>query len=164
MLKCLHCQSYLLGKYQKKFCNRSCSASYNNQFKTKTGKYIKLSKKCVICEKITLNAKVCSELCRKEKLSHLRKYKSKEEQTHANKMMHREAYARYAARKKYQTPIDEDLSKIKLFYQNCPVGYEVDHIIPISKGGPHSITNLQYLTNSENRKKWCKILVPLTGI
>ncbi len=44
------------------------------------------------------------------------------------------------------------------FYINCPPGYEVDHIIPISKGGIHTLENLQYLTISENRRKSNKIL------
>ena len=35
--------------------------------------------------------------------------------------------------------------------------YEVDHIIPVSKGGKHIIYNLQYLTKSENRRKSRKI-------
>lgn len=162
MTKCLHCQLELTEKYQKKFCNRSCSASYNNQFKTKNGKYVRMSKKCTVCETITYtqNTSVCSEACRKEKLSRLRKFKTKDEQYHARKMMQRESYARYAARKKYQTSVDEDLSAIKEFYRNCPDGYEVDHITPISKNGAHSISNLQYLTISENRKKSNKIMEP----
>lgn len=44
-------------------------------------------------------------------------------------------------------------NEIKQFYLNCPKGYEVDHIIPRSKGGPHHIGNLQYLTRKENRRK-----------
>ena len=70
----------------------------------------------------------------------------------------RECWARYNAKKKYNTPHDENLKLLQEFYKNCPTGYEVDHIIPISKGGLHSISNLQYLTKTENRKKSNKIL------
>jgi len=38
-------------------------------------------------------------------------------------------------------------------YQYCPSGCEVDHIIPIERGGSHRFDNLQYLTRSENRRK-----------
>ena len=69
-----------------------------------------------------------------------------------------EANARYRARLKSQVVDGEDLQPIKDFYKNCPDGYEVDHIIPLSKGGLHTITNLQYLTISENRKKSNKIV------
>jgi 5-methylcytosine-specific restriction endonuclease McrA len=47
--------------------------------------------------------------------------------------------------------------EISEFYCNCPDGYEVDHIIPISKGGKHEISNLQYLTPLENRMKGSKL-------
>lgn len=70
----------------------------------------------------------------------------------------RECWVRYMARKKYQTPVDEDLSALQEFYANCPKGYEVDHIIPISKGGKHALSNLQYLTKQENRRKSNKII------
>lgn len=160
MLKCLHCQSYLSGTYQKKFCNRSCSASYNNQFKTKTGIYVRFSKECFICKSITDNPKFCSTNCKNKGAALPRKYKTEEEKLHAKRMRGREATARYAAKKKNQTPPDADLKAIKEFYLNCPIGYEVDHVIPISKGGLHSLENLQYLTISDNRKKWCKIVEP----
>lgn len=70
----------------------------------------------------------------------------------------REAWMRYHSKKKYQTPADEDIKALQEFYTNCPPGYEVDHIIPISKGGAHSLTNLQYLTKEENRRKSNKII------
>lgn len=85
------------------------------------------------------------------------KYKTPEERKSALKRMSRESYARYSARKKYQTPIDEDLSKIREFYKNCPEGHEVDHIVPISKGGAHSLSNLQYLTSKDNKRKSAKL-------
>ena len=68
-----------------------------------------------------------------------------------------ESWARYMAKKKNQTPLNADIPAMQQFYINCPTGYEVDHIMPISKGGLHSIENLQYLTISENRKKSNKI-------
>ncbi len=85
------------------------------------------------------------------------KYSTDEERLFAKRMLGREAYARYASRKKFQTPADEDLNAIKEFYLNCPVGYEVDHIIPISKGGLHSLSNLQYLTPRDNKRKNAKL-------
>ena len=63
------------------------------------------------------------------------------------------AWARYRARKRNQTPADADLVKIQEIYDNCPPGMEVDHIHPISKGGLHHQDNLQYLTPAENRRK-----------
>jgi 5-methylcytosine-specific restriction endonuclease McrA len=57
---------------------------------------------------------------------------------------------------KERTPIWADLDKIYEFYFNCPIGYQVDHIIPL-KGklvsGLHVLNNLQYLTIEENLKK-----------
>lgn len=158
---CTHCHSILnYSKRYLKFCNHSCSATHINLNKS-NDKRKHQKKNCLTCNKITANAKFCSKSCGGD---YKRKYKTEEEQKHARRMRGREATARYAAKKRNQTPSWADLDAIKLFYLNCPLGYEVDHIIPISKGGLHSMENLQYLTISENRKKWCKIVVPLTGI
>lgn len=69
----------------------------------------------------------------------------------------RESWVRYMAKRKYQTPADEDPALLREFYANCPEGYEVDHVIPLSRGGAHSISNVQYLTPEENKKKGNKL-------
>lgn len=52
---------------------------------------------------------------------------------------------------------DDEKEDIRKFYVNCPKGYEIDHIIPLSKGGRHHVTNLQYLTKSQNASKGTRL-------
>jgi 5-methylcytosine-specific restriction endonuclease McrA len=52
----------------------------------------------------------------------------------------------------------EDWNDIYDFYENCPKGMHVDHIIPLCRGGLHHFSNLQYLTPMQNLKKGTKIL------
>lgn len=56
-----------------------------------------------------------------------------------------------------QIPEGTDLEAVRKFSEGCPPGMEVDHIIPISKGGLHCVENLQYLTPEENRRKYNKV-------
>lgn len=46
-----------------------------------------------------------------------------------------------------------DQTLVRLIYANCPDGFEVDHIVPLSRGGAHLPSNLQYLPLSINRRK-----------
>lgn len=61
------------------------------------------------------------------------------------------------------TPI-ECLRETELYKQCFILGkttgipHEVDHIVPVSKGGQHHPDNLQVLTRTENRRKGAKIL------
>lgn len=55
-----------------------------------------------------------------------------------------------------------ELHKIRQFYVNCPLGMVVDHIIPISRGGLHHISNLQYLPPLINFKKKDRLTSELT--
>lgn len=68
------------------------------------------------------------------------------------------AWQRYHAKQKQQTPFDADLVAIQRIYESCPPGHEVDHIVPISKGGLHHQDNLQHLTRRANRQKGNKMV------
>lgn len=62
----------------------------------------------------------------------------------------------YRAKKAQRRVSWSDSESIKLFYNNCPVGYHVDHIIPLNGktvSGLHVINNLQYLPAAENIRK-----------
>jgi len=55
-----------------------------------------------------------------------------------------------------QTPAWADLKAIERFYEACPLGYHVDHIVPLrgkNVSGLHVLNNLQYLPALENVSK-----------
>lgn len=75
------------------------------------------------------------------------------------KAIRNEIASRRRARLYGQTPILTEDEKLQLLtiYLNRPDGWEVDHIIPLAKGGLHHPNNLQYLPKSINRKKWIHV-------
>jgi|TARA_R110000796_G_C14543804_1_gene433184 hypothetical protein len=141
---CQQCNEPIKSKWAKKFCGSSCAAKFNNTGKRRHGQP---PNDCLVCGEKTgsVREKYCSITC-----SGVNRRKYTEEE---RKRLNRESFMRYYMRKKKQTPPDADFDKIKEIYLNCPAGYEVDHIIPVSKGGLHHQDNLQYLTISENRRK-----------
>lgn len=55
-----------------------------------------------------------------------------------------------------RTPPWANTQAIEYFYQQCPEGHHVDHIVPLRGkyvSGLHVLENLQYLTKEENLKK-----------
>lgn len=143
---CLNCCKETKNK---KFCSRSCSASFNNKGVRRNGNQPTDCQQCGKKTKLS-KRKFCSRACFGESVKVLR---TEEER----KKLQAFYFMSYYTKKKNQTPKDADLNKIKKIYLNCPEGYEVDHIIPISKGGLHHQDNLQYLTITENRKKGAKL-------
>ena len=56
----------------------------------------------------------------------------------------------------HRTPSWSDYNKIRKFYESCPEGMVVDHIVPLqgkNVSGLHIETNLQYLTPEVNLRK-----------
>ena len=138
----------------------------SKEFKKSQGLGIHL-KTCGIC-KPTFNCEVCGtekeknyhskNLYCSQKCSQLARHIVKDETYYKRKRaIANEAWQRYTVRQKAQTPADENIKALQEFYLNCPSGYEVDHIVPISKGGLHSLSNLQYLPWQENRRKSDKL-------
>tara|TARA_Y100001951_G_C11140337_1_gene183292 strand:- start:118 stop:540 length:423 start_codon:yes stop_codon:yes gene_type:complete len=137
------------------FCSQSCAASYNNRGVRRHGNP---PNDCKRCGNKTRDARsiYCSQECA---LVVVIKYETLEEKQEARKLSGRVAGAKYRARLNDNTSKVSDKEKelIKDFYRKCQRGYEVDHIIPVSKGGAHRIWNLQYLTISENRSKQARM-------
>jgi len=150
MINCLHCQAPLLN-LSNKFCNNSCATKHNNVLRPKK---IIPTADCVVCNKsFQLKNRPDQKCCSRQCHAKLRT-KNTPEIIRANR---NETSARYRANLRNQTPPTADRAAIKQFYANCPPGYEVDHIIPISRGGLHVLENLQYLTITENRRKSNKL-------
>jgi 5-methylcytosine-specific restriction endonuclease McrA len=151
---CCECNSIIpFEKRTNKFCCQSCAATHNNKGVRRHGKD---KSKCIVCDNPTKSykAKYCSNKCQATTTKVIR---TPEE----HRIRRNEVAAAYRARLRNQTPTWADRKAIREFYANCPPGYEVDHIIPISKGGLHILENLQYLTMEENRRKSNKLVDPL---
>jgi 5-methylcytosine-specific restriction endonuclease McrA len=70
--------------------------------------------------------------------------------------------ARMDARKRNQSPDlsnaeKEQMLRVYSFAHELGPSFEVDHIVPLGKGGLHHPDNLQILTKTENRRKHTKL-------
>ena len=147
---CKHCNTMLpREKKQNTFCNRSCSASYNN---TGIRRHGSPPSNCQQCG--DTNSKATAKFC-SQKCSGIAKRVDDEIKRAGNAAAQAACRAKHGYLRAYAHEADRD--KIKEIYANRPEGYEVDHIIPLSKGGLHHEDNLQYLTVLENRQKSNKL-------
>jgi hypothetical protein len=170
-IHCLNCGVNLDNQF--KFCCQSCAATYNNKHRgpRPTDTKLKIKKSVLECAGISLEERIeeelvpckvwggpkkhsqkyyCSKACMKVKRTPM----SPEERKRRNA----ESQSRYRQKKYRCLAPDANREMIKEIYRACPAGYEVDHIIPLSKGGLHHQDNLQYLPKHENRKKSNKII------
>lgn len=65
----------------------------------------------------------------------------------------RAACAKRKATKLKQTPDYANLELIRRIYHNCPEGFHVEHMLPLSRGGLHHENNLCYLPEAVNVSK-----------
>ena len=155
--QCPQCNTLIpKEKRANKFCCQSCAATYNNlRHGRRHGKPAGVCERCGE-PKGSADRRFCSSRC----------YGNGRPpgDTERARIRRNEASANYRAKLRDQTPPDTNRKAIREFYASCPKGWEVDHIIPISKGGLHTLENLQYLPMSENRSKGSKILVPAAGL
>jgi hypothetical protein len=117
---------FLLAKDKLVRCNQCKVIQSYENFRINTNNYNKLQGQCKECH--SLNTK----------------------ETQPSRQ------AKYRASISNRTPMWANLDKIKEIYKKCPIGYHVDHIIPLqgdTVSGLHIESNLQYLTATENLHK-----------
>lgn len=73
----------------------------------------------------------------------------------------RAVYRSANARRKQRIKKIYDAKLMNQIYENCPSGYQVDHIIPLSKGGLHRPDNVQYLLGEINNKKHASLNISI---
>ena len=144
MSRVIYCIACNKETTNNKFCSRSCAAKLNNLGVRRHGNP---KQKCLVCDKKTSSCKrkYCSIACYK--------HKPKIIDETLIRLKNRIRQAKYRSKKLRQLHPSANSEKVNLIYKNCPPGYEVDHIIPLSLGGWHHEDNLQYLTIEENRRK-----------
>ena len=151
-----------LGSYKCRKCKgdkfRWVNAKWNiKNLKDKTVSHY-WTRTCVPCRdasearyKNSANMPLYQQKYQQRRKQHLREY-----QREYYKGKHKQRNCINARRLRERTLPNEDLSLIKEFYLQCPNGHEVDHIIPLNGkniSGLHTLSNLQYLPASDNRRK-----------
>lgn len=132
---------------------KTCKAEYRKQYKLQNPDTIKDQAHRTYIKHRESRTKKNSEWAKKN-IKLVRRIKSRWAKN--NRPICRAKLAKYRAKQLRATPKWANLEAIKEFYMKCPIGFEVDHIIPLQGrdvSGLHVLENLQYLPMSLNRKK-----------
>lgn len=119
-------RNYLLDRYDYKYCPNCKEVKEDTEFSKNSA------------SRNGLNTH-CRECCLDTRRDYQRVYQ-----------------AQVRALKLQRTPSWSETEDILQFYNNCPAGYHVDHIIPLQGklvSGLHVLSNLQYLLVSDNLSK-----------
>lgn len=163
-MKCKKCNAEHDGSYGSgKFCCRACANSRirTDEIKEKTSTTIKQGIKegrittghaKGVKHKTARSKEHCEKISENVKAHWDRKGRKIIDPVEGAKLnvLH---VQNYRAKKYKATPVDVDKKLVRTIYENCPTGYEVDHIIPLCEGGLHHPDNFQYLPALENRRK-----------
>lgn len=125
---------YLLAKYELRYCPNCATVKTFEEFHRNKNRTTSSG----------LNTH-CKECCLDTRREYQRTYQ-----------------ANRRAGKDLRTPIWADIKAIIDFYNGCPMGMHVDHIVPLHGelvSGLHVLNNLQYLSAEENIKKSNKFTV-----
>ena len=147
---CRNCNDIIpYEKRDNKFCCQSCAATYNNQGVRRHGQPAGV---CAYCDqpKDSASRRFCSIECFGKANV---KYGTTEAKIDATRSTWRASQAKWRAKGYRKLDQSANAQKVKEIYAICPPGYEVDHIMPLSRGGKHHEDNLQYLPMLENRRK-----------
>jgi len=106
---------------------------------------------------------------RREKLATVNEYRLKERLRQKNwaannKDSQKNRRIKYNVLKLQAQVYTNNKELTELFCADCPKGMTIDHIIPLSKKGPHDISNLQYLLPALNCAKRDGENVAVNGI
>lgn len=143
---------YLLSFIEHKYCG-SCDTikPFSSFNKDKNNSSLGLQSMCKSCRSIEQQGQYTTYYA-----SHQKSYDK-------NYGKIRERQNAYKGERSLRIPSWSQKDLIEEFYNNCPEGYQVDHIIPlkgINVSGLHVIENLQYLTAEENLRKSNKYEIP----
>lgn len=140
---CITCNNSFKRICKRKvlYCSKLCIPKQKKQLYKSIRKQKVIN--CIECNKEFKsthgNNKTCSKLCRNRRSRDCISYKERKrlkKQSKSNKL-----------------PKFANLDKITEIYNNCPIGFEVDHIIPLNNPnvtGLHVEFNLQYLSKEDN--------------